>query len=401
MISEIRMPQFGVTMESGTVSQWNKQVGDTVHTGDVLLSIETEKLTNDVVSEADGILLAIVAQEGEDVPVQGLLGVIGAEGDTWAQPDASEPAAAPAPAAQPAAAAAAVAPAGKLSDGRIKVSPLAKKVAEELGVDLTKVQSTGTTGRIKAKDVRRYYEQLQQAAQKASAPAEVQEDVRERMSAARRVIARRMTESVNTAPQVTLTREICVDRLVELHQSIKKAEKDRKVSINDLLIKLLAAACASEPVLNVSVDGEDLIRHSHINVGVAVALPDGLLVPVVRDADRKGAFAIAEETHQLIAQAREGRLSPDALTGGTITISNLGSFEVEGFSPIVNLPEAAIMGIGRIVRKAIVEEDGSFRAANMMTASLTFDHRAADGATAARLLKKFAQLVENPAWTLM
>ena len=390
MISEIRMPQFGVTMESGTVSQWNKQVGDTVHTGDVLLSIETEKLTNDVVSEADGILLAIVAQEGEDVPVQGLLGVIGAEGDTWAQPDASEPAAA-----------AAVAPAGKLSDGRIKVSPLAKKVAEELGVDLTKVQSTGTTGRIKAKDVRRYYEQLQQAAQKASAPAKVQEDVRERMSAARRVIARRMTESVNTAPQVTLTREICADRLVELHQSIKKAEKDRKVSINDLLIKLLAAACASEPVLNVSVDGEDLIRHSHINVGVAVALPDGLLVPVVRDADRKGAFAIAEETHQLIAQAREGRLSPDALTGGTITISNLGSFEVEGFSPIVNLPEAAIMGIGRIVRKAIVEEDGSFRAANMMTASLTFDHRAADGATAARLLKKFAQLVENPAWTLM
>ena len=400
MISEIRMPQFGVTMESGTVSQWNKQVGDTVHTGDVLLSIETEKLTNDVVSEADGILLAIVAQEGEDVPVQGLLGVIGAEGDTWTQPGASEPVAAPVPAAQSAAAAAA-APAGKLSDGRIKVSPLAKKVAEELGVDLTKVQSTGTTGRIKAKDVRRYYEQLQQAAQKASAPAEVQEDVRERMSAARRVIARRMTESVNTAPQVTLTREICADRLVELHQSIKKAEKERKVSINDLLIKLLAAACASEPVLNVSVDGEDLIRHSHINVGVAVALPDGLLVPVVRDADRKGAFAIAEETHQLIAQAREGRLSPDALTGGTITISNLGSFEVEGFSPIVNLPEAAIMGIGRIVRKAIVEEDGSFRAANMMTASLTFDHRAADGATAARLLKKFAQLVENPAWTLM
>jgi pyruvate dehydrogenase E2 component (dihydrolipoamide acetyltransferase) len=394
MITEIRMPQLGVSMETGTVDQWHKQVGDSVKAGEVLLSIETEKLTHDITSESDGVLLAIVANVGDEVPIQGLLGAVGAPGDVWsaAPTDTPAPTAATAPAEAPAAAQSTPA-------GRVKASPLARKVAAALGVDLRQVPASGVSGRIKEKDVRAYH---QQHAAHAVSPAPAPDaDVRERMSAPRRVIARRMTDSLLTAPQVTLTREVNADRLLALRREIKAAYPEVKVSLNDLLVKLLAAAVVREPVLNVSVDGDDLIRHSRVNVGVAVALDSGLLVPVVRDADKKGVLAIAAETGALIAQAREGRLSPDALTGGTVTISNLGSYGVDGFTPIVNLPETAIMGVGRVVKKPVIAEDGSFRAADTMVLSLSFDHRAADGAGAAKLLSQFAQLVEHPDFALL
>ncbi|MCD8249982.1 MAG: 2-oxo acid dehydrogenase subunit E2 [Lachnospiraceae bacterium] len=388
MISEVRMPQLGVTMEVGMVSEWYKQEGDPVKVGEALLSVETEKILSDVEAEADGILLHIIAHEDEEVPVQGLLGVIGAPGDVWSETGEGGVAAQTE---------------REAPDGRVKSSPLARRTAAGLGVDIAQIPGSGTSGRVHEREELPYHQQQERTVPAGREGKEADYgDVRKRMSSARRIIAQRMTESLLTAPQVTLMREVNADRLLELrHEICSELPQDFRVSINDLLIRLLAVAVEREPALNVSVDGDELIYHRDINIGVAVALEDGLLVPVVKNANKKGIKAIAEETAELIGKARSGGLSPDELKGGTITISNLRSFGVDGFTPVINLPEAAIMGIGRIVKKPIVGEDGSLRAANMMTLSLTFDHRAADGAEASKLLEKFAKLIEKPGCALL
>lgn len=408
MATEVIMPQLGLTMEEGTISKWIKQEGDKVNIGDVLVEITTDKLSSEIESEVEGILLKIVAQEGEDIPVKGLIAIIGNEGekvDATAAPKAQEET--KAPEAAPKAAEVTKTPA-VTETGRIKASPLAKKTAADLGVQLSGLSGSGTGGRIIQKDVFEAAEnqKSQPAVQPAaSAPAApitapavqaASADIVKPLSNMRKVIGKRMQANKQIAPHVTITTEVNVDKTVALRDKLNAKNADVRFSYNDILVKMAATALRSYPILNSSITEDSFIIHDRVNIGVAVALNEGLIVPVVRDADRKGLKAITAETKDLISKARSNTLSPDEMSGATFTISNLGSYDIDGFTPVINLPEAAILGVGRIVRKPIVNENDEIVPASMMVLSLSFDHRVVDGATAAEFLKKLKGYLEDP-----
>nr|WP_300090320.1 dihydrolipoamide acetyltransferase family protein [Sedimentibacter sp.] len=405
MATEVIMPQLGLTMEEGTIAKWIKQVGDKVSVGDVLVEITTDKLSSEIESEVDGVLLKIVAQEGEDIPVKGLLAIIGAEGEQVGA--ASAPAAkkeevqAEAPKAETAAPKAASVTEG----GRVKASPLAKKIASELGVDLTTVAGSGPNGRIVQKDVlaaevKPAVVEKAPEVKAAPAPAPVQAaasaDVVKPLTNMRKVIAKRMQQSKNTAPHVTITTEVNVDKTIALRSKLNAKNADMRFSYTDILVKMCATALRNYPKINASITEDSMIFHDKINIGVAVALDDGLIVPVVSNADRKGLKAITKETKDLINKARTNTLSPDEMSGATFTISNLGSYDIDGFTPVINLPEAAILGVGRIVKKPIVNENDEIVPASMMVLSMSFDHRVVDGAQAAEFLKALKGYLEDP-----
>lgn len=404
MATEVIMPQLGLTMEEGTISKWVKQEGDKVNVGDVLVEITTDKLSSEIESEVEGVLLKIVAQEGEDIPVKGLIAIIGNEGENVSAPTAPKatevavaeaaPKATEVPKAQPV-----------TETGRIKASPLAKKTAADLGVELAGLSGTGTGGRIIQKDVFEASEnQKLQPVVQTSAPAPVaapavqtaSADIVKPLSNMRKVIGKRMQSNKQIAPHVTITTEVNVDKTVSLRNKLNAQNTDVRFSYNDILVKMAATALRSYPILNSSITEDSFIIHDRVNIGVAVALEEGLIVPVVRDADRKGLKAITTETKGLIAKAKSNALSPDEMSGATFTISNLGSYDIDGFTPVINLPEAAILGVGRIVRKPIVNENDEIVPASMMVLSLSFDHRVVDGATAAEFLKKLKGYLEDP-----
>lgn len=404
MATEIIMPQLGLTMEEGTIAKWIKQVGDKVAVGDVLVEITTDKLSSEIESEVEGVLLKIVAQEGEDIPVKGLLAIIGAEGEQVGA--ASAPAAkkeevqseAPKAEAQPKAV-------SVTEGGRVKASPLAKKIASELGVDLSTVAGSGPNGRIVQKDVLAaevkpaVVEKAAPEVKAAPAAAPVQTanaDVVKPLTNMRKVIAKRMQQSKNTAPHVTITTEVNVDKTIALRSKLNAKNADVRFSYTDILVKMCATALRNYPKINASITEDSMIFHDKINIGVAVALDDGLIVPVVSNADRKGLKAITKETKDLINKARTNTLSPDEMSGATFTISNLGSYDIDGFTPVINLPEAAILGVGRIVKKPIVNENDEIVPASMMVLSMSFDHRVVDGAQAAEFLKALKGYLEDP-----
>lgn len=406
MATEVIMPQLGLTMEEGTIGKWIKQEGDKVNVGEVLVEITTDKLSSEIESEVEGVLLKIVAQEGEDIPVKGVIAIIGEEGEKVDTPQApkavEEPKAEEAPKSIEAPKSASV-----TETGRIKASPLAKKIALDLGVDLTKVTGTGPNGRIVQKDV--LAAEAQPAAQKsesapaqakvvpASAPVAAQSgDIVKPLTNMRKVIAKRMQTSKNTAPHVTITTEVNVDKTIALRSKLNAKNTDVRFSYTDILVKMAAVALRNYPKLNSSITEDSIILHDKVNVGVAVALDDGLIVPVVKDADRKGLKAITKETKDLISKARSNTLSPDEMAGATFTISNLGGYDIDGFTPVINLPEAAILGVGRIVKKPIVNENDEIVPASMMVLSLSFDHRVIDGAQAAEFLKAIKGYLEDP-----
>ena len=406
MATEIRMPQLGLTMEEGTIAKWLKREGDKVSVGDVLLEITTDKLSNEIESEVDGYLLKIVAQEGEDIPVKGLIAIIGEEGEKidLAVDDKIE-------ATKDELKVELTGIASKEEDksavtetGRIKASPLAKKTAKDLKIDLRELTGTGPGGRIVQRDV------LAAAEKKKSQPSieetipapqpvtvtEVPGDIVKPLSNMRKVIGKRMQANKQIAPHVTITTEVNVDKTIALRNKLNAKNLEAKFSYTDILIKMSATALRNYPVMNSSITEDSFIIHDRVNIGVAVALDEGLIVPVIRDADRKGLKAISAETKELIAKARENTLSPDEMNGATFTISNLGNYDVDGFTPVINLPEAAILGVGRIVRKPIVNENDEIVPASMMVLSLSFDHRVVDGATAAEFLKKLKGYLEDP-----
>lgn len=406
MATEVIMPQLGLTMEEGTIGKWIKQEGDKVNVGEVLVEITTDKLSSEIESEVEGVLLKIVAQEGEDIPVKGVIAIIGEEGEKVDTPQApkaaEEPKAEEAPKSIEAPKSASV-----TETGRIKASPLAKKIALDLGVDLTKVTGTGPNGRIVQKDV--LAAEAQPTAQKsesalaqakvvpASAPVAAQSgDIVKPLTNMRKVIAKRMQTSKNTAPHVTITTEVNVDKTIALRSKLNAKNTDVRFSYTDILVKMAAVALRNYPKLNSSITEDSIILHDKVNVGVAVALDDGLIVPVVKDADRKGLKAITKETKDLISKARSNTLSPDEMAGATFTISNLGGYDIDGFTPVINLPEAAILGVGRIVKKPIVNENDEIVPASMMVLSLSFDHRVIDGAQAAEFLKAIKGYLEDP-----
>lgn len=409
MAFEIKMPQLGLTMEEGTVAQWLKQEGDTVAKGDVLLEITTDKLTSEIESEADGVLLKIVAKEGEDVPVKGLLGYIGEAGETVGD---AAPAAAPAAAAAPAevpVAAPAPAPAAKADGSRIRISPLARKTAAKLGVDYQNLAGSGPSGRIVQKDILAAAEAAkQQPAPVAEAPAAapvpaaksgelelMDGDEVVKLAGMRKVVAERMAKSAREIPTVTQNVKIDVTKLVAFRKQINETS-GQKFSMNDFILKAVANALRANPHILVSIDGNQIIKRAHVNLGMAVALDDGLIVPVIRDADKLSLSQISATAKDLAVRARENKLAMDEYKGSTFTISNLGMFGVETFDPIINQPDAGILGVCAVQDELDMDEEGKIFKKKVMRISFTFDHRLIDGAVAAKFELAIKELLEDP-----
>lgn len=407
MAFEVCMPQLGLTMEEGTVSQWIKHEGDAVKTGDVLLEITTDKLTNEVTSEHDGVLLKIVAQEGEDVPVKGLLCYVGQSGE--AVGDAPAAAVAPvAPAAPAAPAAAAPVPAPVAAGGaRIRISPLARKTAAKLGVDVSGIVGSGPSGRIRQQDVLAAANAPKAAAPVAAEPApaakpvsktglELMEgDTVSKLAGMRKVVAQRMLQSHTEIPPVTQNTKVDVTELMKFRKMLL-AETGNKYSVNDLILKATAKCLRQHPEVLVSLDGDQIIQRAHVNLGMAVALDAGLIVPVIRDADRMGLDALSAAAKDLASRAKGNKLTPDEYKGSTFSVSNLGMFGIETFTPIVNQPDAAILGVCAVEDELVMDDEGNISKHQVMRLSFTYDHRLIDGAVAAKFVMALRDLLEKP-----
>jgi pyruvate dehydrogenase E2 component (dihydrolipoamide acetyltransferase) len=412
----IRMPLLSDTMTEGKIVAWNKKVGDTVKSDDVLAEVETDKATMEVIGYADGTLLYIGVPEGEAAKVNGIIAIVGkkeanieailsAEKAGGAAPKA----AAEAP-AQEAAATQTSAPAATQSangDGRVKASPLAKKLAEEKGIDINQVTGTGDGGRIVKKDVDSFVPSKAAPAAPAAgagapaakvatfAPAGQESFSDTPLTNMRKTIARRLGESKFGAPHFYLTMEINMDNAKEAREAINKISPV-KVSFNDMVIKAAAMALRQHPDVNSSWMG-DFIRHNHhIHVGSAVAVDEGLLVPVITFADQKSFSQIAAETKELNDKAKNKKLQPQEMTGNTFTVSNLGMMGIEEFTAIINPPASAILAVGAIKEVVVPGEKGQFKTTSVMKVTMSCDHRTVDGAVGARYLVTFKQFMENP-----
>ena len=411
MAIEIVMPKLGWTMEEGVLAEWAKHDGDAVHVGDVLFTVESDKALNEVESFENGILrlppdspppgttvrvgalLGYIVQPGERAPFEAhTLEQAPAEVARTPVEAATTPLVAAGRAAVPAEPPESSTGPGGMNPpttgraARHKISPRARRAADELGVNVNTVTGSGRGGRIVERDVR--------AAQAARPMSRA-------MPATRRVIAERMMAAAHSTAPVTLTTEADATELVRLREQLRNDPTASALplpSYTDLFIKVAAHALGEHPALNTRLDGDTVIESASAHIGVAVDTERGLLVPVVRDAQAKGLRQIAQETAALIERARAGRLSADEMRGGTFTITNLGPYAIDAFTPIINLPECAILGLGRITPKVVVVDERTERTAirQMMFLSLTFDHRLVDGAPAARFLQRLKQLAEQP-----
>ena len=414
MAYEVLMPQLGLTMEEGTVSQWIKHEGDEVKTGDVIVEITTDKLTNEVASEHDGVMLKIVAQEGEDIPVKGLLCYIGqpgeAVGDAPAAPAAAPAAAEAAPAA--AAPAAAPAPVAAANGKRIRISPLARKTAAKMGVDYSGIAGTGPSGRIVVKDILAVAEAQKNAPAAAPAAAEaapakkaapkaglelMEGDTVVKLTGMRKVVAERMLASHTEIPPVTQNIKVDVTELMKFRKMLL-AETGKKYSVNDLVLKAIAKCLTQHPEILVSFDeaNHQIIQRKHVNIGMAVALDAGLITPVIRDADKMGLDTLAATAKDLAARAKENKLLPDEYKGSTITVSNLGMFGIETFTPIINQPDSVIVGVCAIEDELQMDDEGKLSKHQVMRLSVTLDHRTLDGAVVAKFEMDLRDILQNP-----
>lgn len=405
MAFEILMPQLGLTMEEGTVTQWLKQEGDPVKAGEAVLEITTDKLTNEVTSEHDGVLLKIVAQEGEDIPVKGLLGYIGQAGEQVGDTAAPAPAAAPAQASA-APATPAAAPAAAPSGVRIRISPYARKLAAGMGVDYSHLTGSGPSGRIVAKDILAAAEAQKAApAAPAAAPAApapkkgglelMDGDTVVKLSGMRKVVAERMLQSHTEIPPVTQNTKVDVTALMQFRKSLVETA-GKKFSVNDLILKATAKVLRQHPEILVSYDNGQIIQRAHVNLGMAVALDAGLIVPVIRDADKMGLEELAAKAKDLATRAKDNQLTTDEYKGSTFSVSNLGMFGIETFTPIVNQPDAGILGVCAIQDELVMDDEGSISKHQVMRLSFTFDHRLIDGAVAAKFIMDLRDLLQSP-----
>jgi pyruvate dehydrogenase E2 component (dihydrolipoamide acetyltransferase) len=406
----ITMPKMSDTMTEGTIVAWHKKVGDTVKSGDLLAEVATDKATMEMESYENGTLLHIEVKEGDAVKIDGLIAIVGEKGtDVTAlinhykngatkAPVAAAPAAAPTvSAAAPAAAPTPVAAASNhSSDERTKVSPLAKKLAADKGIDIKQVKGSGDHGRIVKKDIENF---TPSAAPVAAAPAVAgvigQESFEEvTVSQMRKVIAKRLSESLFTAPHFNLVMEVDMDKAVEARSSINEVASV-KISFNDMVIKASAAALRKHPMINASWLGDKIRINHHIHIGVAVAVEDGLLVPVIRFADNKSLSQISAEVKDLGGKAKNKKLQPNDMTGNTFTISNLGMFGIEEFNSIINSPDSCILSVGGIKQVPVVK-NGEIKIGNIMKLSLACDHRVVDGALGAAFLQTLKNYLEDP-----
>ncbi len=408
------MPKMSDTMNEGVIAAWHKKVGDSVKTGELLAEIETDKATMEYESYNTGTLLFIGAKEKEAVAVNGVLAIIGEKDADWqtllkAHQAKAAGGSKPAVTAEskPAVTQTPVQTASNGSaseaNGRVKASPLAKKMAKDLGFDISKIKGSGEGGRITKQDVETYKPVSTPAggtAAKTSSTVVLPQVVGEEsfeevaVSQMRKTIARRLAESKFSAPHFYLTMEINMDKAMEARKSINEISPV-KVSFNDLVLKATAAALRQNPDVNVSWLGDKMRKNHHIHIGVAVAVKDGLVVPVVRFADNKSLSHIAAEVKDLAQKAQDKKLQPSDWEGSTFTISNLGMFGIEEFTAIINPPDACILAVGGIKETAIVK-NGQLAVGNVMKVTLSCDHRAVDGAVGSAFLKTLKGLLEDP-----
>ena len=421
MAEIIRMPKLSDTMTEGVVAEWHKKIGDEVESGELLAEIETDKATMEFESFQDGVLLHIGVDKGGTAPVDSVLCVLGEKGEditellasaeaeapSEAAPEAPEPtpapapapavpapAAAPSPAPSPAAPApAAPAPAPAISNGRVKASPLAKRLAEERGLSLGLIPGSGEGGRIVKRDVEAF------VGGGASAATAVERFTEVGVSQMRKTIARRLAESKFTAPHFYLSLTIDMDAAMVARKAINE-RGPHKVSFNDMVVKAVAMALKNHPAVNSSWL-EDRIRYNeHVHIGVAVAVEDGLLVPVVRHANVKSFGEIGVEVREFAQKAKDKKLQPSDWEGNTFTISNLGMFGIDEFTAIINPPDACILAVGGIQAVPVVR-DGAVVPGHTMKVTLSCDHRVVDGATGAAFLNEVKQNLENPVLMLV
>ena len=443
MATLLVLPKLGLTMTEGTISRWHKKEGESVSKGEALYSLETDKLTNDVEAAESGVLLRIILGDGSTAPCMAPVAVIGAAGEDISDILAKASPASPAAEKSQSGAAASqtaqsAAPAAEGPSGaRVAASPAAKKLAKEKGIDLSAIKGTGPNGLIGLKDVEAAIERQEEQAKEAKAsptaekmmaeggisaadigvagrrimkadvveftkraqgaPEAQAEEVRP-MSQMRRVISKRMSESWKTSPAVTLDISVDMTELARIKAVFK--EMGIKASYTDFLVYAAARTLTSFPLLNCSTDGSSIVYKNYVNIGVAVALPDGLLVPVVRDAHIKSLSEISREIAALAGDAKGGTLSIDSLSGGTFTITNLGMFGIESFTPIINQPEVAILGVNAI-QDTLVPVNGLPVEKPMLKLSLTADHRVVDGAVAAQFLAELKKKLETPALLML
>ncbi|MCL7971670.1 MAG: pyruvate dehydrogenase complex dihydrolipoamide acetyltransferase [marine benthic group bacterium] len=450
MATKVVMAQLSPTMEEGKLLEWKVAEGDTVEASDLLAEIETDKANMDIEAMGGGVVLKILVRAGETVPVGALIGIIGEEGEDIsallaeaevaasgtptpaAEPEdvpAEEVPDPPAPSAPPPAPAP-VTPAPEapapLSEpvagvelphshagesavtGTVKASPVARRMADEAGLRVSDIEGSGPGGRVIKRDVEAAIAAGPPAAAPAPAaaasasaspmaPAGPPRLVDETLepSQMRKAIARRLVTSIGPVPHFFLTIEVDMGRVLELRKSMNARLSAGKIGVNDVLVKVTAEALARHPEINASWEGDTIRRHGSVDIGIAVAIEDGLITPVLRGADRKGLLAISVEAAELIARAREKRLLPEEYQGATFSVSNLGMFDIDQFTAIINPPEAAILAVGSTAEKAVVV-DGEITVRQRMRVTMSCDHRVIDGASGARFLQTFKAMLENP-----
>jgi pyruvate dehydrogenase E2 component (dihydrolipoamide acetyltransferase) len=423
-VTVIRMPLLSDTMTEGKIVQWNKKVGDKVKSDDNLADVETDKATMEVVGYAEGTLLYVGVKEGEAAKVNSVIAIVGKEGTDVSglvgsldqpQAPAASNAAAPAQTAQGtqsapvanAAPAAVAAPEHSSSEnGRVKASPLAKKLAEEKGIDIKKVSGSGDGGRIIKRDIDSFVPAAATAPAAAAPAAKAAPAVAAYVPAGqegytdtpttqmRKVIARRLSESMYSAPHFFLTMEINMDNAMAARKQWNEVSPV-KISFQDLTIKACALALRQHPAVNSSWMGDFVRTYQHIHVGSAIALPEGLIVPVIRFADQKSLSQIAADAKDLYDKARNKKIQPNEFSGNTFTISNLGMMDIDEFTAIINPPDSAILAVGRI-KEVVVKKGDGFDVTNVMKVTLSCDHRAVDGAVGAAFLQTVKKYLENP-----
>ncbi len=423
MAVNIEMPKLSDTMTEGTLLRWHKKVGDRVEIGDIVAEVETDKATMEMESFDDGILHEFLVKEGEKVAIGSKLAVLLSKGEQAPAPGSLPPQAAPAAkTAAPAASSAGSAPtasapatagagstggAARSAGGRVKSSPLARKIAAERGIDISALGGTGPGGRIVAKDVQTAQARPAAAASGAAPIAYAtagEGDQVTALSGMRRIIAERLLASKTQIPHFYLHLEVDAGPLMKMRAQLNagsEAAGGVKLTVNDFILKAVVAAAVKVPAVNASFAGDSVIQFASVNLSVAVAVDDGLVTPVVRNANTKSLKDISEAVKDLATRARGKKLKPDEYQGGTITVSNLGAFGIEFFDAIINPPQAAIVSVGAILKKPVVGPNDTIIVGQRLAIGLSADHRVVDGAVAASYLAEIKRLVESPALLLI
>lgn len=436
MAKTVVMPKLGLTMKEGKLVKWYKEEGDKIKSGDKLFSVETDKITNDAEATVDGILRKIIVAAGKKVPIMEPVGIIADENEDIDSllseltlgSDVKEESLKK----EERKVEFKETPKEKVTGEKVRISPVARKLAQEANIDYETIEGTGPKGRIVKEDIEKAIENKKSVSTTPTAVAVAQQlgvaiesiskdgrivkddilredrqawytlisspiDTREEMSTMRKIIGERMSESSQIAPAVNYTISVDTQKLKDLRADLNK---DAKITYTDLIVKITSKLLLKHPMLNSSMEGEEIVTRNYVNMGVAVALPEGLLVPVIRNAHVKEIRVISEELKDLSYRAKTNQLLTDEIEGGTFTITNIGMFGIESFTPIINQPESAILGINAIIDEPKVI-DGCVCIRPMMKLSLTADHRTVDGAVAAMFLSELKEALENPVGTLL